>query len=67
MYITSTVYENLFKEETAAAEMARDNILQCEVLEKVKTFSNLTDRQRGKILDVSAPYIPRRNLYLQRR
>ena len=66
MYITSTVYENLFKEETAAAEMARDNILQREVLEKVKIFSNLTDRQRGKILDVLRPHTYSEGTYICR-
>ena len=55
MYITATVYERIFKEETAEGVLARDAILQREVLEKVKIFRNLKDRQRSKILDVLRP------------
>ena len=46
--------------------MARDNILQREVLEKVKIFSNLTDRQRGKILDVLRPHTYSEGTYICR-
>ena len=41
MYITSTIYEELFKEENIAATEARDGILQREVLEKVNIFCSI--------------------------